>query len=467
MKSLQFSLIALAPLLACGPSVEQTQGEETSPCNAGLCLQGLECRSDLCVDPDREPTGTSGPGGTSGSTDSEGESGGPTPTEPSDEIDILFVVDNSGSMGEEQANLSESIADILDPLTAAGKSVRVAITTTDDGNYWCGGAGVSDPESGHFVASSCRSRLGDFFFIGNNTDAETVCTDFCDLESVVVEPTTTAQDAGATPRPWIEIGPEGTNLPENVSAAQALQCWLPQGINGCGFESTLETTSKALTLMQVEDQDEFGFLREGAHLAIVFVTDEADCSFNRDLQDTVFGEEGVGNQVFWSLPDTQQSPSSAVCWNAGVDCDFSAASAQCVSADKNVEGGPAGAASDAALYPVAQYRDQLTTLRQAKLPFGAEVFTFGIVGVPEGYGQTQPIVYAQGADGTNPGSFQAKFGIGQGCSSTVAEAVPPVRLRELIQDSDWSAQSKLYSVCNVNYTPALQDIARTLTEYRP
>lgn len=35
--------------------------------------------------------------------------------------------------------------------------------------------------------------------------------------------------------------------------------------------------------------------------SVVFVSDEADCSFNREVQATVFGEEGAGNQVFWSL----------------------------------------------------------------------------------------------------------------------------------------------------------------------
>ena len=43
-------------------------------------------------------------------------------------------------------------------------------------------------------------------------------------------------------------------------------------------------------------------MRDQAALAIVFVSDEADCSFNRDLQNIVFGEEGVGNQVFWVAP---------------------------------------------------------------------------------------------------------------------------------------------------------------------
>lgn len=40
-------------------------------------------------------------------------------------------------------------------------------------------------------------------------------------------------------------------------------------------------------------------------------------------------------------------------------------------------------------------------------------------------------------------------------------------MRELIQDSEWSAQSRRYSVCSTNYSPAFQDIAQTLTDYTP
>jgi len=438
-----FPLLSL--LVACGASAEGTPGEETSPCNAGACLEGLECRSDLCVDPDWQPTG--GPA-TSASGEGGETTGSPQPTEPSDEVDILFVVDNSGSMGDEQANLSESIHGLILPLVDGGFDIRVAVTTSDDSNYWCSGSGVSDPESGQFVYSSCRSRLGDFYFSGTDTAAETACTDFCEFDSI------TASDG-----PWLDVT-------DAASAFDALRCVLPQGINGCGFESTLESGRKALALAGSDGQDESGFVRDGAHLAVVFVTDEADCSFNPSHQATVFGEQGTGNQEFWSLPDVQQSPTSAVCWNAGVDCDFSLGSEQCVSADKDVNGNATTDADQAALHPVARFRSQLEALRQDKLSSGADVFVFGLVGVPENYDGVMS--YAQGPDGTSPDSFQAKFGIGQGCSSAVVgEAVPPVRIRELAEGSAWGDNGKLYSVCATDYAPALGDMASTIVDYTP
>ncbi|MGH1343771.1 MAG: vWA domain-containing protein [Nannocystales bacterium] len=437
-----FPLLCL--LVACGAPAEGTPGEETSPCNGGACLEGLQCRSDLCVDPDWQPTDGAE---TSPSGSGEETTGSPQPAQPSDQVDILFVVDNSGSMGDEQAKLSENIGGLITPLVDGGLDIRVAVTTTDDSNYWCRGAGVSNPESGQFVYSSCRSRLGDFYFSGDDTDAEAACTDFCD-------PDTGTNGAN----PWLDVS-------DGPSATQTLRCVLPQGVNGCGFESTLESGRKALALAGGDGQDESGFVRDGAHLAVVFVTDEADCSFNPSHQATVFGEEGVGNQEFWSLPDVQQSPTSAVCWNAGVDCDFSQASDQCVSADKDVDGNATASADQAVLHPVARFRGQLEALRQDKLSSGAEVFVFGLVGVPENYGGV--MTYAEGPDGTSPDSFQAKFGIGQGCSSMVAEAVPPVRIRELAEGSAWGDNGKLYSVCAADYGPALGDMASTIIDYTP
>ncbi len=383
------------------------------------------------------------------------------------DVDILFVIDNSGSMGEEQANLSENIGSFLEVLESdeVKANYRLGITTTDDSNYWCKGAGVSDAESGQFVLSSCRSRLGDFYFSGDDTDAEAACTDFCELDSIEIQPTTTHDDPTPSRRPWVERTEGATNLPAGVSSTQALQCFTPQGINGCGFESHLESMWKALRLAEQVGQSQSGFLRDNAVLSIVFVSDEADCSFNRDLQNTVFGEEGVGNQVFWSLPDVQQSPTSAVCWNAGVSCDFGLSSEQCTAVNLDVDGNETENEDAASLYPLSKYTSFVQTIEADKKTQnpGQEVMVSAIVGVPENYPELQQLNYAPGADATNPDSFQARFGIGQGCSSQVAEAVPPVRLKEfaeqfLVGDND----TNLFSVCSTNYGSALGAIAESI-----
>ena len=408
-------------------------------------------------------TGSTGGSGSEGDSGSVGDSGNvddtgevdPTTTEVAvdvnRDIDILFVVDNSGSMGLAQANLVASIGSFAQALDES--NYRIAVTTTDMGNYWCTG---STPEAGSFVATSCRARLGEFTF--GDVDATSLCTDVCDLETLGVA------------QPWIENIAGVTNLPEGVSPTQALQCMLPQGINGCGFESPLESMRSALLRSDSADEPQFGFIRPHAALAVVFVTDEADCSFNRDLQNIVFGEEGVGNQVFWSLPDQQVAPTSAVCWNAGVDCDFSLELDQCVAVDKGVDGNPVDAASaeeDAALYPVERYRALLQQLEDAKkqLDPNQEIIVAGIVGVPENYPSIQLIPYAPGPGPDDPSSFQVQFGIGQGCVSQVTEAVPPVRMHSFsdafLVDED---EVNLFSVCSNDYFPALGTIVDAIRD---
>ena len=217
---------------------------------ASSLLAGPACNSAVAVG--ETDTDTDGGGGTQGPAtatgeDSSGESGNGGSgqgilLEVNRDVDILFVVDNSGSMGEEQANLAENIGRFFNVLESdeVQANYRVGITTTDDSNYWCRGAGVSDAESGQFVLSSCRSRLGDFYFSGDDTDAEAACTDFCGLDSIQMQPTTTDDDPTPSVRPWLENLEGASNLPKGVTSTQAMQCFAPQGINGCGFESHLE-----------------------------------------------------------------------------------------------------------------------------------------------------------------------------------------------------------------------------------
>lgn len=368
----------------------------------------------------------------------------PTPTpggDPPAAVDILFVIDNSGSMGEEQQNLASSLTGFLPVFEASSIDVRVAITTTDNGNLWCRGAGVSDPEAGQLVASSCQARLNDFLFAGDGTDASSACTDNCSLPTLP-----------NLPNPWFE---GSTLTPEN------LRCALPQGINGCGFESTLESLWKSLQLIEDPNQNQFGFVRDDAHLMVVVLSDEADCSFNAAHEQAIFGAEG--DRTFWSLPDVQMAPTSAVCWNAGVLCQGDPSGyTSCLPQDKNAQGGSAGGADDAVLWPVEKYAAMLASQRVKKQTFGAEVFVFGLLGVPTDYPATGSVTYAMGANANDPNSFQARFGIGQGCASADGEAVPPVRLRALIETAGSGA---IYSICSSGFETALTDMAERVVAF--
>lgn len=152
-------------------------------------------------------------------------------------VDILFVVDNSPSMGEEQLNLARNLPAMLEGLEAADvrADYRIAFTTTDNGNPWCPG---TTPERGAFVLSSCRSRL-DEFVSGSGDDAIDVtaaCLHGCPeaFTDVAIRPTTTLLDPTPKPRPWIQNDGCVSNLPEGMTAPQAMACFGPQGFRILG-----------------------------------------------------------------------------------------------------------------------------------------------------------------------------------------------------------------------------------------
>ncbi|MGH1343875.1 MAG: hypothetical protein ACRBN8_20120 [Nannocystales bacterium] len=427
MKSYLTALLILSTpvTLGCNPSIDL--GDLPGETEGGSGSAGDTAQTD--------GTSTAESAGTTTDSDTDAQPEGDV-----EGLDVLFVLDNSGSMEAAQRRLQESAASIVAALDATGLDYRIGSTTTDNGNYWCVGSATGDPDNGHLVPpASCRSRSEDFYFVGTDTDAyNEACADLCGLDELSLAP-------GAPP--WLS-----SNTLAGTSMVDALTCSLPMGINGCGFEQPLEAMHLAMALSETPGSAENGFIRPNAHLVVIFVTDEVDCSLNPTHEQTVVGEESVGNQVFWSLPDVQISPTSAVCWNAGVQCSGPGTPQYdaCVAHDKAVDGSDATSEADSVIRPLARYAKSLASIRASKVA-GAGVYTYGITGVPDFYEGPEDVVYADGPDASNPNSFQATFGIGSGCLGGGIEAVPPVRMLEFTQDGDQVGTS-LFSVCSSTYT---------------
>jgi hypothetical protein len=439
--------------------------DEAALCEAD-CIERLDDLREQFPDDDscQQGLGTSSGEGENGDDSGESDSGPDLPN--SNAVDILFIIDNSGTMAEEQAALATSIPALLDALEApdVDASYRIGVTTTDDGNPWCGSTG---PENGNLQMSSCRSRQGDFIFAGDPpTDATSIaCTDLCNIDDLDIEPTTTDIDPAPRVRPWVERIDGVTNLSvvDGYSMAEAFQCFAPQGIAGCGFESHLESMRKAVLRTQSPDDDEYGFLRDSAMLVIVIVTDEVDCSFNPEFESIFLPADQGGNpEVFWEDP-SQSSPTSAVCWNAGVACTGGPGTYdECHAANKGVNGNDGVAEDDAVLYPLSRYVEILQNvedLKQETMP-GQEVLVALIAGVPPGYETGDADIVYQ--DATDPGQ-QLSFGIGPGCTNQAfdppSSALPPVREREVAEAFALDDRRHVYSVCADDYSPALEAIA--------
>lgn len=390
------------------------------------------------------------------------------------DVDILFVIDNSGSMGEEQATLAANFEAFIGVLEEddVEANYRIGVTTTDNGNPWCQGTGA---EAGNLRLTSCRSRETEFTFMGAQVieafdDAcDAVCpamtADGIDLGSIPITPTTTSRDPEPKARPWLENIEGLTNIPEGLSTTQAFQCFGPQGINGCGFESHLESMWKALRRSQTENEASYGFLRDSAILSIVHVTDEADCSYNSDWESIFLPD---GDKVFWTDPTTP-SPSSAVCWNAGVACTGSGTYDECHSVNLDTQGSQipedGDPANDAVLRPLSRYTNFVQEFENSKqvLTPSQEVLVALIGGVDGGVSPDAPATITY-QDAISDAQFQADFGIGPGCESTAGRAVPPVRLAEFAGAFAVGDTKNMFSICDADYSPALRAIAEAIAD---
>jgi len=370
-------------------------------------------------------------------------------------VDVLLVIDNSGSMGDEQANIAANFGPFIETLEEAGADYRIGITTTD-----MGGSGCTGSSGGELQVSSCLDRPEDFVF--GNADAFAVaCEANCALDgaALAIEGSAVTGDDSIEARPWIQSANGVDNLGSTVSTLDAFQCVAPQGISGCGWESPLEAMATALENMQNPSLPEYGFLRHDAQLAILVITDEVDCSVQAGQAAALFE-----NGTFFA--ESVNYATSAVCWNAGVDCTGDSPYAACEAGDRDASGALTEDPSEAVLRPVSRYVDLLHAIAAQKTD-GREVFVSVIAGVPASYQVDGEVHYADSEDE----DFQESFGIGEGCSSIVngveQRAVPPVRLRAFAESFAELDRRNMYSVCEADYTPALDKIVEEITVALP
>jgi hypothetical protein len=452
----RFELVALAfssLLLGCGREALSEPGTETGPCIEGECEGLLTCLSDRCVDPGSASAGTTGAeGGNEG--DPPGDTGSmPPPIPVGKAVDILFLIDDSGSMAEEQVVLVSAIEQLVEALERPGVDAdyRIAFTTSDNGNPLCP-TNVKTPNGGTFVLSSCRQRATHFTFatVPPVEAFDPLCAQSCAHDVIEVVPTTTHQDPNPRPRPWIERIDGVSNLPPGISTAEAVRCFAPMGIAGCGYEEQLESLYKAIARTMNADEDQEGFIRPDAALVIILVSDEADGSYNRAPYGNFGPYDPSGNKVFWQSPD-DPFPTSAVSWNAGVEClgdglPYDDCYAQHYDIDRNVVS-PAQAASQAVFHPVSRYIDQIQAIANLKL-----VVVAGLLGVPVGYEDgAADVIYR---DDPNDPQFVNDFGTGAGCVSQIVvpglesfqpKAVPPVRQRAFVEH--FGGRESIGSIC--------------------
>ncbi|MBA3459609.1 MAG: hypothetical protein H0T46_06595 [Deltaproteobacteria bacterium] len=186
-----------------------------------------------CVD-----GGPEGPGGFSRTTRME------LPLPPTNELDILIVVDNSPAMGSHGARVATAgtvLGDVLQTLQGGVPDLRVGVVTTDLGTR--GGAVIGVTGQG---GCSTNGDMG--------------------LLTTSGAPVTGAFLSDAPQRD----GSRTRNYTGGLS--QAIAKMMDVGSGGCAYVEPLEAAKRALATNA-------GFVRERAHLMFLVVTANDDCSF--------------------------------------------------------------------------------------------------------------------------------------------------------------------------------------------
>ncbi|MCA9549121.1 MAG: VWA domain-containing protein [Myxococcales bacterium] len=185
-----------------------------------------------------------------GTTTSDPDAGTPGPLVQVVPADILFVIDNSGSIIQSQENLATNFSNFVDQVAGAG-DYRIAVVTTD--------LDSSGGEQGGLTTST-YSTVGPYYPLDStNGDA---CV-FIGLDHACFrnpDPSHRVIDSRALDRP---------------SIIAAFQDAVQVGTCGSGMERGLEA---ALTALEQDGCTGTPFLRPGANLIVIFVTDEDDAS---------------------------------------------------------------------------------------------------------------------------------------------------------------------------------------------
>ena len=188
-------------------------------------------------------------------------------------LDVLFVIDNSGSMAPKQAALAAAaraqMFQLLAQQVGTMPDLHVGVVTSDMG-------------AGTFSVNNCDASQAGALVTG-------IPGATCDMITGRYLVDVASADGGRLRNYTGEIG-------------DAFGCLAAVGDGGCGFEQPLAAMRAALDGTQAQNS---GFLRPEAMLLVVFVTDEDDCSADPSLFDPA---------------DATYGASDARCWNAGVVC---------------------------------------------------------------------------------------------------------------------------------------------------
>jgi hypothetical protein len=259
----------------CMPTTEGCDGLDND-CDARIdegcppptCTPGMTMCGAVCVDLERDPSNCGACGNRC--APSEGCSAGACCTRssvPVTDLDVLFVVDNSNSMTEEQESFAAELPGFVRVLSTGDLSGDGTpdFTPPSSVNF---GVITSDMGTGGYTVPTCSEP------------------NFGDDGILRTRGNTALAGCMATYPTFLSFTP-GTGSPDAL--ANDVRCVAQMGTGGCGFEQQLEAVLKAVTPSTSAvsfgmgtaghaDRENAGFLRDDAMLAVILLSDEEDCS---------------------------------------------------------------------------------------------------------------------------------------------------------------------------------------------
>ncbi len=224
--------------------------------------------------------------------------------------DLLFMVDNSPSMDAMQVELRARFPQLIQTLSGLNQGgtldLHIGVVTSDYG-------------AGDTAGGGCDASPGG--------------------QKGLLQAVGVAADAGCLPpsgTPFISYqvdasGAVTSNLPAGQDLSTTFTCMASVGAEGCGFEHQLESVYAALH----NTQENSGFLRDDAALAVVFVTNEDDGSAPPDAK---FYESAADVNVYGAYDTFRQTRFAIECGGMPVPYGNDAAGplTSCVAAPNNV-----------------------------------------------------------------------------------------------------------------------------------
>ncbi len=202
------------------------------------------------------------------------------------DVDILFVIDNSVSMSPKQRAIAQAIPGFMKKIDDLHTNYHIGVITTDIGTLPPGTTGfpvTPDPrcntargDDGLLQNKPCSARIpasdqSSEFAQACNGNPSSGLAALCPDTSFVPRDLWIAKDGdqiNVTPRSAAGLSP-------STIAERTFKCVGLVGDYGCGVESPLESMKRSLDGHLSENR---GFLRDNSVLAVIFITDEDDCS---------------------------------------------------------------------------------------------------------------------------------------------------------------------------------------------